>query len=293
MASKLGKGLGAIFGEDVDVVSLIDDIQHNATSENTNEIELDKICINPYQPRKVFDDKAIEELSESIKNFGVFTPILVRESLNGMYELIAGERRFRAAKMAGLTTIPAIIKNFDDGEMMEIAILENIQRENLSAIEEANGYAKLMDNLQYTQEKLAQRVGKSREYITNIMRLLKLDASVQTMVENGQLSSSSARALLALKDSEQQVELAKEIIAKGLSTRAVEARVKELNQGQLRPLKKTVKKDPYLSDVENRLQHKYDTKVVISKNTITLSYDSSEKLNQIIEALGGLEQSNV
>ncbi len=293
MSKKLGKGLGAIFGDDVDVVSIIDDIQNNATSENTNEIELTKIRINPYQPRKVFDQQAINELSESIRNFGVFTPILVRESVNGMYELIAGERRFRAAKQAGLKKIPAIIKNFNDGEMMEIAILENIQRENLSAIEEANGYAKLMDNLEYTQEKVAQRVGKSREYITNIMRLLKLDPQVQVMVSNNEISSSSARALLALKDSDQQIELAKEIIHDGLSTRAVEAKVKEMNQGQVRHIKKDEKKDPYLMDVQHRLENRYDTKVTITKNSISFAYASNEQLNQILEILGGLEESHV
>ena len=293
MSKKLGKGLGAIFGDDVDVVSIIDDIQNNATSENTNEIELTKIRINPYQPRKVFDQQAINELSESIRNFGVFTPILVRESVNGMYELIAGERRFRAAKQAGLKKIPAIIKNFNDGKMMEIAILENIQRENLSAIEEANGYAKLMDNLEYTQEKVAQRVGKSREYITNIMRLLKLDPQVQVMVSNNEISSSSARALLALKDSDQQIELAKEIIHGGLSTRAVEAKVKEMNQGQVRHIKKDEKKDPYLMDVQHRLENRYDTKVTITKNSISFAYASNEQLNQILEILGGLEESHV
>lgn len=286
---KLGKGLGAIFGEDVDVVSLIDDIQNNASSENTNEIPLDKIRINPYQPRKVFDQSSIDELSASIKTYGVFTPILVRQALNDSYELIAGERRYRAAKQAGLSTIPAIIRNFNDAEMMEIAILENIQRENLNAIEEANGYAKLMENLGYTQEQVANRVGKSREYITNILRLLKLEPSVQTLVSEEKISTSTARALLGLKDEQQQIDLANEILKSGLSTRAVENKVREINEGFKRSIKKN-DKDPYLSDIEHRLMHRYDTKVTVSKKSITFEYSSVEQLNHILELMDGLEQ---
>ena len=283
MPRKLGKGLGAIFGEDVDVVSLIDDIQKNATSDNTNEIPLDRIRINPYQPRTNFDESAIDELAQSIKQHGVFTPILVREGVGNDYELIAGERRFRAAKKAGLTTIPAIIRNFNDAEMMEIAILENIQRENLSAIEEANGYAKLMEHLGYTQEQVAQRVGKSREHVTNLLRLLKLDPTVQQWVMDNQISNSTARALLGLKDTSQQVPLAKEIMANGLSTRAVEAKVKALNSPKS---KKETEVDPYLEDLSRQIESKLQTKVVVSKKRMIIEYSDTDDLNRILDQLG-------
>ena len=290
MPRKLGKGLGAIFGEDVDVVSLIDDIQKNATSDNTNEIPLNRIRINPYQPRTHFDEGAIDELAKSIQQHGVFTPILVREGVGHDYELIAGERRFRAAKKAGLTTIPAIIRNFNDAEMMEIAILENIQRENLSAIEEANGYAKLMEHLGYTQEQVAQRVGKSREYVTNLLRLLKLDPMVQQMVMDNQLSNSTARALLGLKDVSQQYPLAKEIVANGLSTRAVEAKVKAINSPKVH---KPMETDPYLDDLTHQLESKLATKVSIGKKHLTIDYSDTNDLNRILDLLGLVEDHHV
>ena len=283
MPRKLGKGLGAIFGEDVDVVSLIDDIQKNATSDNTNEIPLDRIRINPYQPRTHFDESAIDELAQSIAQHGVFTPILVREGVGSDYELIAGERRFRAAKKAGLKTIPAIIRNFNDAEMMEIAILENIQRENLSAIEEANGYAKLMEHLGYTQEQVAQRVGKSREYVTNLLRLLKLDPMVQQWVMDNKISNSTARALLGLKDPSKQVALAKEIMSNGLSTRAVEAKVKALNSPKS---KHEIEVDPYLEDLTRNMENKLQTKVTVTKKKITIEYSDTKDLNRILDRLG-------
>lgn len=281
---KLGKGLEAIFGSDVNTI--LDEIQNNASSEDKNEINIDLIHVNPYQPRKHFDQQAIDELASSIATHGVFTPILVRESLNG-YELIAGERRFRASKQAGLKTIPAIIRNFSDEEMMEIAILENIQRENLSAIEEANGYAKLMENLNYTQEQVAQRVGKSRVYVTNLLRLLNLPASVQTLINDGKISNSTARALLSLKDENKIEELANKIVKEGLSTREVEQLVKE-KQKPGKPIEK--KGNPYLTDVANRLQEKFATKVTLTNKTITINYNDNDDLNRILEILDALEQ---
>ena len=172
--ARLGKGLSSIFGQDVSKV--LDDIQNGdmeVERQEQSKIPVDEIRPNPYQPRKVFDDEALKELSSSIKQHGVFTPILVKKSIQG-YDLIAGERRLRASKLAGLQDIPAIIVDFDDQEMMEIALLENIQREDLNVIEEAKAYEKLIQRLGYTQEQLAHRVGKSREHITNLLRLLKL-----------------------------------------------------------------------------------------------------------------------
>ena len=189
--ARLGKGLSSIFGQDVSKV--LDDIQNGdmeVESQEQSKIPIDEIRPNPYQPRKVFDEDALKELSSSIKQHGVFTPILVKKSIQG-YDLIAGERRLRASKLAGLKDIPAIIVDFDDQEMMEIALLENIQREDLNVIEEAKAYEKLIQRLNYTQEQLAHRVGKSREHITNLLRLLKLPEDVQEYVVNKQLDRKS------------------------------------------------------------------------------------------------------
>ena len=192
--ARLGKGLSSIFGQDVSKV--LDDIQNGdmeVESQQQSKIPVNEIRPNPYQPRKVFNDEALKELSSSIKQHGVFTPILVKKSIQG-YDLIAGERRLRASKLAGLENIPAIIVDFDDQEMMEIALLENIQREDLNVIEEAKAYEKLIQRLGYTQEQLAHRVGKSREHITNLLRLLKLPEDVQEYVVNKQLSMGHVRS---------------------------------------------------------------------------------------------------
>ena len=197
--ARLGKGLSSIFGQDVSKV--LDDIQNGdmeVERQEQSKIPVDEIRPNPYQPRKVFNDEALKELSSSIKQHGVFTPILVKKSIQG-YDLIAGERRLRASKLAGLKDIPAIIVDFDDQEMMEIALLENIQREDLNVIEEAKAYEKLIQRLGYTQEQLAHRVGKSREHITNLLRLLKLPEDVQEYVVSKQFSMGHVRALLGLK----------------------------------------------------------------------------------------------
>ena len=189
----LGKGLEAIFGSDVE--KYLDDIQTNsveAPGRREIEIPVSEIRPNPYQPRKEFDRKALEELADSIRTHGIFTPLLVRKGVSG-YDLIAGERRLRAAKMADLETVPAIAVDFTEEQMMEISILENVQRENLNPIEEAAAYDSLIRKLGYTQEKLAERVGKSREYCANIMRLLKLPVEVQTMVVDRKLTMSHVR----------------------------------------------------------------------------------------------------
>ena len=221
-SARLGKGLSAIFGEDVG--NVLEDIQQGKTEVHEDskfEVEVKDVKPNPYQPRKNFDDDKIQELADSIKLHGVFTPILVKKAVKG-YELIAGERRLRASKVAGLKTIPAILMEFDDQQMMEIALLENIQREDLNAIEEAQGYEKLIKKLGYTQEELAKRIGKSREHVANMLRLLKLPKSVQQYVIDKQLSMGHVRALLGLKDASQIEDVAKKAIQLHLSVRAVE-----------------------------------------------------------------------
>lgn len=286
----LGKGLNSIFGQDVE--QYLDDIQNNAAeAPGRREVELpiEEIRPNPYQPRKEFDKKALEELSESIKTHGIFTPLLVRKSVSG-YDLITGERRLRAAKMAGLKTVPAIQVEFTEEQMMEIAILENVQREDLNPIEEAAAYESLIQKLGYTQEKLAERVGKSREYCANIMRLLKLPEDVQSMVVNKELTMSHVRPLLSLNDEEEIYEAAEKIKKNKMSVREVEAYVRDVNGGGQKKQKKK-EKDPMIRDLEIQLSEKLGTQVVFSKKNFTISYHDTDDLNRILELIGCLDES--
>lgn len=286
----LGKGLNSIFGQDVE--QYLDDIQNNAAeAPGRREVELpiEEIRPNPYQPRKEFDKKALEELSESIKTHGIFTPLLVRKSVSG-YDLITGERRLRAAKMAGLKTVPAIQVEFTEEQMMEIAILENVQREDLNPIEEAAAYESLIQKLGYTQEKLAERVGKSREYCANIMRLLKLPEDVQSMVVNKQLTMSHVRPLLSLNGEEEIYEAAEKIKKNKMSVREVEAYVRDVNGGGQKKQKKK-EKDPMIRDLEIQLSEKLGTQVVFSKKSFTISYHDTDDLNRILELIGCLDES--
>ncbi|MEF9961342.1 MAG: ParB/RepB/Spo0J family partition protein [Erysipelotrichaceae bacterium] len=285
--SRLGKGLSAIFGEDISEV--LDDIQQGRSEVGSGKLELsvDEIKPNPYQPRKDFDDDRINELSDSIKLHGVFTPILVKRSVIG-YELITGERRLRASKLAGKETIPAIIMDFDDQQMMEIALLENIQREDLNAIEEANAYEKLIKKLDYTQEELATRIGKSREHVANMLRLLKLPESIQKYVIHKDLSMGHVRALLSLSSNEEMIEIAKKAIKEKLSVRNVEQLVKQTHQ----PFHKEIKKeeDAGLTNVKMILQDKLQTQVKIDHKQIMIQYQDVNDLNRILEILGCLEE---
>lgn len=286
--ARLGKGLSAIFGEDVS--NVLEDIQQGKTEVHEDsrfEVEVKDVKPNPYQPRKDFDDDKIQELADSIKLHGVFTPILVKKAVRG-YELIAGERRLRASKVAGLKKIPAILMEFNDQQMMEIALLENIQREDLNAIEEAQGYEKLIKNLGYTQEELAKRIGKSREHVTNMLRLLKLPTSVQQHVIDKRLSMGHVRALLGLKDASQIEEVAKKAIQLHLSVRAVETLVKNLNEPKRAPEKK--ERDINLDKVQERLQSRFQTKVRIDEKQITIRYEGNDDLNRLLEMLGGIEE---
>ena len=280
------QGLDAIFGNNL--TDLIEDIQNGKVeTSGTVEIDVNEIKPNPYQPRKQFDEKALQELADSIAIHGVFTPILVKKGVQG-YELIAGERRLRASKLAEKSTIPAIIVDFNDEEMMEIALLENVQREDLNAIEEALGYQKIIEKLNMTQEQLAKRIGKSREHVTNMLRLLKLPEVIQKMVLEGQLTMGHVRALLSVQDEEDMILLAKQAIKEKLSVRKVEALVKELNT----PKKKKEKPDtdPVMEDLNLRLQNKFQTKVKIDPKQIVITYHGVDDLNRILEILGCLDE---
>ena len=296
MAEKkgLGKGLSSIFGEGVNVEQMLDDIQNNSSEvpgRKEVEIPVDEIRPNPYQPRKEFEPNALNELAESIRVHGIFTPLLVRKSVSG-YDLIAGERRLRAAKIAGLETVPAIAVDFTEEEMMEISILENVQREDLNPIEEAAAYDSLIRKLHYTQEQLAQRVGKSREYCANMMRLLKLPAEVQDMVVNKKLTMGHVRPLLGLKSEDEMYDVALRIVKEKMSVREVEALVHELNGTRKKePKKQEIRKDPMIRDLENHMAEQLGTKVEVGKKKISISYEDTDDLNRILEILGCLDES--
>ena len=288
MASKkkLGKGLSEIFGDNFD--SFLDDISNGVSDikASQSEIAIKDIRPNPYQPRKTFDKQALQELADSIRQYGVFQPIVVRKALSG-YDLIVGERRLRASKLAGKTTIPAVVVDFDDQKMMEISLLENIQREDLTPIEEANAYNQLIKKYHYTQEDLAKQLGKSRTNITNMLRLLNLPKEVQKMVSEGKLSYSQARAILSLEDASDMTEIATQAVSEGLSVKQIEKLCKKKARGNGKPLSK--KNDPFMDDVIDRLQKKYSTKVEIKNKSINIKYNDVEDLNRILEIMGLIE----
>nr|WP_279138570.1 ParB/RepB/Spo0J family partition protein [Faecalicoccus pleomorphus] len=286
--NRLGKGLNQLFGQDISKV--LDEIQNgevHTKSQEQTKIDVDQIRPNPYQPRKVFNDEALQELSQSIAQHGVFTPILVKKSIQG-YDLIAGERRLRASKLAGLKEIPAIVVNFSDQEMMEIALLENIQREDLNVIEEAKAYEQLMHRLNYTQEQLANRVGKSREHITNTLRLLKLPEDVQDLVVQKKLTMGHVRALLGLKNELDMRKVAKQAIEQGLSVRKVEQIVKDKTSKKVTEPKP--EEDPYVRDAKNKLEEYFQTSVSISAHSVSIHYQDKEDLTRLLELLHLIEE---
>ena len=288
----LGGGLDSIFGSNVE--QFLDDIQSSAKEvpgRREVEIAIEEIRPNPYQPRKEFDQTALNELADSIRTHGIFTPLLVRKSVSG-YDLITGERRLRAAKIAGLKVVPAISVDFTEEQMMEIAILENVQREDLNAIEEAAAYDSLVKKLGYTQEKLAERVGKSREYCANIMRLLKLPSEVQKLVVDKRLAMGHVRPLLGLKDEMEMLDAAEKIMKEKMSVREVEAYVRDINAEEVKPnkTKPEKKRDPIIHDLEHQISVKLGTKVTIQNKKLTIQYTDIADLNRILEILNCLDE---
>lgn len=283
----LGRGIDALF-KDFSEIEEVD-----ITNETIMEIPLEELRPNPYQPRKTFDEKALDELAKSIKQSGVFQPIIVRKSTIKGYEIIAGERRFRASKLAGKQTVPAIVREFDEARMMQIAVLENLQREDLSPMEEAEAYEMLMKNLKLTQVELAEQLGKSRPYIANYLRLLTLPQVVKDLVQKESLSMGQARTLLALKDTEQIIPLANRVLKEGLTVRQLEQIVSDMNDAQGLPTKKgkkVVKPKPYyIKASEDRLMDKFGTSVAIQekegKGKIEIEYLSQADLTRILDIL--------
>ncbi len=283
MAKGLGKGINALF-------NTVD-----SNEETVEEIKIKELRPNPYQPRKTFDEDALSDLKESIQQHGVLQPIIVRKSIKG-YDIVAGERRFRAAQQAGLTTIPAIVREFSETLMREIALLENLQREDLSPLEEAEAYASLLDHLSVTQEELAKRLGKSRPHIANHLRLLTLPDEVQKLIADGKLSMGHGRTLLSLKNKNKLAPLVKKIVDEGLNVRQVEKLVQQLNENVPRETKKKeAPKDRVLKERESFLQNYFGTSVSIKKQKkkgkIEIEFLSNEDLERILELLSTRESS--
>lgn len=276
--SRLGKGLEAIFGENVS--SVLEEIQHSGTN-NSEEIDVKLIHPNPYQPRLHFDQDKIDELAMSIKEHGVFTPVLIRKSVSG-YQLIAGERRLRAVKQVGLERIPAIILDFDDRQMMEVSLIENIQREDLNVVEEAKAYQTLIERLGITQEELGKKVGKSRVHITNTLRLFQLPESVIQMLSNQELSMGQVKPLISCEDKSLVESIAKRIVKEKLSSREVEALMKKKPKGD-KPV------THHYDYAEQLLRNKLQTKVKIEGTKIQIHFDSEDDLNRLLELMDALE----
>ncbi|EAC7885018.1 ParB/RepB/Spo0J family partition protein [Listeria monocytogenes] len=276
MAKGLGKGINALFNN-VDT-----------NEETVQNIAIKDIKPNPYQPRKIFDTKAINELRDSIKIHGVLQPIILRNTDKG-YEIVVGERRYRAAKEAKLKEIPAVVRGLTEEEMMELSVIENLQREDLSPLEEAESYQFLMKKLGLTQAKLAERVGKSRPYIANFVRLLTLPEEVQVMLRDGSLSAGHGRVLLGLKLKKNIIPTAKKAVAQGLTVRQLEDVVNNLNENVSRETIKPARVPIFIRESESQLRDKFGTAVSIKrrdkKGKIEIEFLSDDDLDRILEIL--------
>jgi len=281
----LGKGLEQLFNsEPMDFSKVEEKIVESVKDSDILEIPISEIRSNPYQPRKYFGEHALEEMAQSIREHGVIEPIIVKKSIKG-YELVAGERRTRASKIAGKETVPAIVKEFSDLDMMDIALLENIQREDLSPIEIAEGFKSYIERTNMTHEEMAKKFGKSRSYITNLLGLLTLPSGVKSMIDRNEISMSHARVLSKIEDSKLIVSLAEKIISEGLSVRDIEKMSSSGDIEKKKPINKDTSKSARISICENALRDLVGTKVVISKNKITIPFDSEPDLIRILEIL--------
>ena len=282
----LGRGLEQLFSNEViNISSLEKNILDTANKNDIVQLDLSELRSNPYQPRQVFDEEKLQELAESIKEFGVIQPIIVKKSIKG-YEIIAGERRVKASLIANKKTIPAIVKDFSDEEMMQIALLENIQRENLSPIEEAEAYKNLITSLGITQEEFSKRIGKSRSYITNMLGLLRLPKSVQKLVLDKKISMGHARVLSKLEDKDKIIEVANKIINEDISVRKLEELLSNPDYLRQKPITRISKKsDSKYNFVQDILREKIGTMVKINNKSIIIPFDSEKDLERILEIL--------
>lgn len=279
----LGKGLSALIPEDV-----VETEQQDEKGKML--IPLNEIRNDNNQPRKAFDNDKIAELTESIKTHGIIQPLILRKSDDGLYVIVAGERRWRAAKMAGLKDVPAIVMELSEKDVLEISLIENIQRQDLNPIEEASAYKKLLSDFNLTQEDLSKRIGKSRTAITNTMRLMNLDIRVQQYIIEGIITEGHGRALLGIKDKEIQYELSQKVIDENLSVRELERLVKRILEGKTAEEKETSNElNPYYKEIKNQLQSYFGTKVNISnknnKGKIEIEYYSEDDLQRILDII--------
>ena len=289
----LGKGLGALFPSNVDVSTLTqDNVSRETLNEGVIELKINEIEPNLEQPRKLFDDEKLEELAESIKEHGVIQPIIVAKK-DDYYQIVAGERRWRASKKAGLKTIPVVVRNYDDRKIREVALIENIQRQDLNAIDTAKAIKELMDEHSLTQEEIAKTLGKSRSAIANTLRILNLDERVQEMVQDGKISEGHARTLASIESPQKQYKLALDIINLDLSVRDTESMAKDEKEALKTKKKAPAKKgkiEIICKDLENKLKNVLGTKVTLnpttkSKGKIIIEYYSSEELERILDIL--------
>jgi len=282
----LGKGLEELFSTEVlDFDKFEEKIVTETPKEEIVDIKIDELRSNPYQPRKIFDEEALNELAQSIKEHGVFQPIIVKKSIKG-YEIIAGERRVKASLLAGLDTVPAIIREFDDTEMMEIALLENLQREDLNPIEEATAYVKIMDAKGLTHDELARVLGKSQSYVTNMIGLLRLPEEIKDYVVENKLSMTHARILSKMSDKDVIIKLANRIINEGLSVRDLEEIAKGDNIPKVVKVERKVKEsDVKYKYAEELLCEKFDSKVRVFKNKVEVRFKDENDLNRILDIL--------
>ncbi len=287
----LGTGLEQLFSNEninFEGASSFEEIEKEivaeATERDIKNIPISEIRSNPFQPRRVFDEEKLQELSESIKEHGLFQPIIVKKSIKG-YELVAGERRTKAAKLAGYTEIPAIIKDYTDEEMMEVALLENIQREDLNPIEEAEAYDNIIKKSSLTQEQLAKKVSKSRSYITNVLGLVSLPEDVKKLVSEGRISMAHAKILSKMEDPDYVTSLAYRIVNSGMSVRELESISQGENIRKKHKVTRIVPLNRIYSVYENAMREKIGTKVTISAKKVTIPFESDEDLTRILEII--------
>ena len=285
----LGRGLSALLNDSENAIESINDKNADQVVGNMIELDLEKITTNPFQPRTHFNEEALEELSQSVKELGVIQPITVRKK-GTQFELIAGERRLRASKMAGLKTVPAFVRLADDQESLEMALVENIQRQDLDPIEIGLSYQRLIDEINLTQDQLSARVGKKRSTITNYMRLLKLDPIIQTGIRDSFISMGHGRALINIDSAEEQIKLYKIIVKKRLSVRETEALVRKSKTPKEHPSK--IYQPAYIEQAANDLEALFDTPVSATTNNqgqgqLKISFESQEKLQHILNKIKG------
>ena len=281
----LGRGLEELFSnEPIDFEKIEEKIIEVTPKEEIVYINLDSLRSNPYQPRKVFDEEKLQELAASIKEYGVFQPVIVKKSIKD-YEIIAGERRVKASRIAGLLTVPCIVREFTDEEMMQIALIENLQRENLNAIEEANAYKKLIDTLGLTQELLAERLGKSRSHVTNMVGLLSLPTEVKNLIAENQISMSHARILSKIESTDKVISLANKIINENISVRQLEEMAGDTEIVKKHAQRITSREPSEYSYMENMMCEKLGTKVRIKNKKLEITFTNVNDLNRLLEIM--------